>query len=302
MEKYNLGREVRMTAPRLLEKSLQSAARRELSRSLHCARAAAASIFAVVAAASAPARAASATECTAINVCYCINADLKSAIDANVATLRQRVAEEKSKGKAVGYLSIPLSTAGGSYFKINKEIAAQAKARIEQRYGENLLWLLNPGADEASLPAGASGADYMLMWTRILEGDRGLGEDFDFIYFTGPSDFAGYFGLTGTADMEKIEARFNEKLREYPDMQMAVDQGRLSKSSFRNYYALRASVAFSSGSHDEWNIVRIFNERRRGAGQYGVVNQLPILFDGRALPPGSYEDGVAFGYAGRCMN
>ena len=56
----------------------------------------------------------------------------------------------------------------------------------------------------------------MLMWTRILEGDRGLGEDFDFIYFAGPTDFAAYFGLTGTADMEKIEARLTKGSRRTP--------------------------------------------------------------------------------------
>ena len=138
-----------------------------------------AGIFALAPAMSAPSLAATATECMAISICYCVNADFKSAIDANVAKLRQRIAEEKSKGKTIGYLSIPLSTAGGGYFNVNKEIAAQAKTRIEQRFGANLLWILNPGAEQASLPPGASGADYMLMWTRILEGDGGLGEDFD---------------------------------------------------------------------------------------------------------------------------
>jgi hypothetical protein len=223
-------------------------------------------------------------------------------IDANVAKLRQRIAEEKSKGKTIGFLSILLSTAGGGYINVNKEIAAQAKKRIEQRFGANSLWILNPGAEQASLPPGASGADYMLMWTRVLEGDRGLGEDFDFVYFAGPSDFAAYFGLNGTADMEKIEAWFDERLRKDPDMKKAVDRGELSKANFRNYYALRASVSFSAGSHDEWNILRILNERRRGADGYGVTNQLPVLFDGRALPPGSFEDGVALGYAGRCVS
>jgi hypothetical protein len=262
----------------------------------------AAAVFVLSPMTSAPSLAATATECTVINVCYCINADLKSAIDATVTKLKQRIVEEKNKGKAIGYLSIPISTAGGSYFRINREIAAQTKARIEKRFGANSLWILNPGTNEANLPAGAGGADYMMMWTRILEGDRGLGEDFDFVYFTGPSDFAAYFDLTGTADMERIEARFDKELKEDTELQKAVDQGRLSKISFRNYYALRASVSFSSGSHDEWNIVRIFNERRRGADRYGVINQLPILFEGRALPPGSYEDAVAFGYAGRCVN
>ena len=43
----------------------------------------------------------------------------------------------------------------------------------------------------------------------------------------------------------------------------AVAAHKLSKTGFRNYYALHASVAFSLGSHDEWNISHILNERRR---------------------------------------
>jgi hypothetical protein len=45
--------------------------------------------------------------------------------------------------------------------------------------------MLDPAA-EGDLPSCALGADYMYMWTTILEGQRGLGEDFDLIYFVGP--------------------------------------------------------------------------------------------------------------------
>src|SRR5690242_16742408 len=55
------------------------------------------------------ARAARATECTVLNICYCVEQDLKGAIDANVSKARQAIAEQKSSGKAVGYLSLPLS-------------------------------------------------------------------------------------------------------------------------------------------------------------------------------------------------
>jgi hypothetical protein len=37
-----------------------------------------------------------------------------------------------------------------------------------------------------------------------MEGRDGLGRDFDFIYFVGPSDFARFFGLTGESDMRRI--------------------------------------------------------------------------------------------------
>src|SRR5437867_2784653 len=77
------------------------------------------------------ARADRATECTAIDICYCVEGDFKPAIDANVARIRMLLAEQRSAGKAVGYMSIPLSTAGGSYFGVNAEVAARTKARAE---------------------------------------------------------------------------------------------------------------------------------------------------------------------------
>jgi hypothetical protein len=143
--------------------------------------------------------------CTAINLCYCISADKRAAIAGNVTGVRQFIAKQKALGKAIGYLSVPLSTLGGSYFGVNKEVSEKVKERIEKRFGVSSVWILNPGTD-GDLPPGATGADYMYMWTQILEGRNGLGEDFDFFYFVGPSDFAQFFSLTGDSDMEKIGA------------------------------------------------------------------------------------------------
>jgi hypothetical protein len=159
--------------------------------------------------------------------------------------------------------------------------------------------VLNTGA-EADLPAGATGADYMYMWTQILEGRGGFGEDFDFIYFTGPADFARFFGLTGTGDADKISAYFDQRFATDSELMSAVAAHKLSKTGFRNYYALRASVAFSLGSHDEWNIARALNERRRASDQFGIGNQIAILFDGHGVTPGGFESAVAPGNVGRC--
>jgi hypothetical protein len=248
------------------------------------------------------AQAARATECTALNICYCVEQDVKPAIDANVARIRKLMAEQKAAGKAIGYLSIPISTVGGSYFGVSSEVAARTKAAVEKRFGANSAWLLNPGEADFGLPAAANGADYMLQWTRVLEGTSGLGEDFDFFYFTGPSDFAGALGLTGEADMEKIDALFERRLATDEGLRKAVEQGKVSKATFRNYYALRAAISFSYGSHDEWNIARILNERRRGATKFGIAEQIAVWFDGRAAVPGAYEQPVAPGDAGRCIN
>src|SRR5262245_42910143 len=78
-----------------------------------------------------PALAAKSTECTKIAVCYCVDNDLKAVIDAKVASFRQMLAAERSAGKAVGYMSVPLSTIGGGFFNVNMEVAAGAKAHIE---------------------------------------------------------------------------------------------------------------------------------------------------------------------------
>ena len=251
-----------------------------------------------------PLRAAAAdmvTQCTAIGLCYCVNKDNLTPINANIARVRQLITDQRAQDKAIGYISVPLSTLGGSYFDVNSDVAYRTKIRVEQQLGVHSVWMLNPGA-EGNLPQGASGADYMYMWTKILEGRSGLGEDFDFFYFVGPSDFRVFFGLDGTADMERIDAFFDDRLQHDPKFKDAVDQKKISKRTFRNYYVLRASISFSLGSHDEWNIARMLNERRRGAAEYGIGNQLGIMYDGRSAAPGNYDASVAGGDVGRCIN
>src|SRR4051794_35255228 len=261
-------------------------------------------VFAVTAVAplcATPVRADRVTECTAIDICYCVEESFKVAIHINVAKIRMLLAEQRSTGKAIAYMSIPLSTAGGSYFGLNAEVAAKTKAAVEKRFGDKVVYVLNPGDATFSLPPKANGADYMLQWTRVLEGG-GLGEDFDFFYFTGPTDFAKALGLTGEADMEKIDRIFDDRLARDEGLRKAVSDGKVSKATFRNYYSLRASIVFSYGSHDEWNIARILNQRRRGATAYGLANQISTFYDGRPVVPAAYEQPVASGDVGRCVN
>ncbi len=250
------------------------------------------------------AQAANATECTGVGACYCVNEDFRAAVADKVDYFRKAIAAERAKGKAIGYMSVPLSTTGGSYFNVNREVAEKVKERVEARYGASSLWLLNPTARDADLPSQGSvragQGDYLLLWTRVLEGPKSLGEDFDFVYFVGPSDFAAFFGLTGRDDMERIAAYFDERLARDEDLKRAVERGTVTRSSFRNYYALRASVAFSAGAHDEWNVIRVVNQRRRGDKAFGMGNQLPVMFDGRAIATGEYDQAAAPGNEGAC--
>jgi len=244
------------------------------------------------------------TDCSANGVCYCMNSDFKPVIDSQVDKLRGLIAAERARGKAVGYLSLPLSTLGGSYFDVNAEVGVKTNERVEARLGPSSAWVLNPGMREASIPdvggARAGGAEYMVMWTRVLEGTSGLGEDFDFVYFAGPSDFAAYFGLTGVGDMDRIAAFYEDRVKADAGLRRLVEQGRVTPTGFRNYYGLRASVSFSLGAHDEWNIVGKINARRRADPKFGTGNQLPSLFDGRAVSSAQADQPMSTGYAGSC--
>lgn len=243
------------------------------------------------------AHAAKATECAKVGVCYCINDDLKPVIQGKVAAFRQMIADQRKAGKAVGYLSVPLTSTGGGNFNVNREVAEAAKAAIEKRYGADFVWVLNPGTLDADLPKG-TGADYMAMWAALLEGADGLG-DFDFVVFAGPQDFARYFGFDGNADMAKLDAYFDKRAKSDPAFEKAI-QGGLTKAAFRKYYGLRASASVSRGAHDEWNIFRLINEKRRADSKLGTGNQIPMLFDGRAAAPSESEAAVSEGYVGKC--
>jgi len=62
--------------------------------------------------------AAKATECTKIGICYCVNDELKATIQSKVDRFRQTIADERKSGKAVGYLSVPLTSGGGGNFNV----------------------------------------------------------------------------------------------------------------------------------------------------------------------------------------
>lgn len=248
--------------------------------------------------------AAKVTECTEIKLCYCVNDELKPLIDEKIKRYRGQIAEARAAGKAIGYLSLPLSTLGGGYFNVNAEVGKMTKERVEARFGAGSVWVLNPGEKESdlSLPSGTRGAndDYMLMWTRVLEGLTATGEDFDFVYFAGPSDFAAYFGLTGTGDMDRLGTFFDERVAKDAGLKREVERGRVTRNTFRNYYGLKASVSFSNGAHEEWNIFRTLNERRRANAKFGVANQIALFFDGKAVATGAAESAVAMGVSGAC--
>jgi len=85
----------------------------------------------------------------------------------------------------------------------------------------------------------------------------------------------GGCALKGANDLEILEAYYDRESVADPKLRQ------IDNREFRNYYGLRASVAASRGSHDEWNIVRLINERRRHDEQeFDRARQFAVLFDG----------------------
>lgn len=250
------------------------------------------------------AQAAPVTDCSPNGICYCIESAFKPVLDAQVVKLRALLAQERALGKAIGYQSIPLSTIGGGFFNINRDVGEATKKRVEARLGASQTYLLAPGNKESEIPnvggARPSGTEYMVMWTALLEGPDGLGRDFDYVYFVGPNDFSQSLGLTGTGDMDKINEIYAQRLATDPELKSAVDKGRITPQSFRNYYGLRASVSVSLGAHDEWNIFATINKKRRADVKFGLPNQIPMWFDGKGVSPADAEMLTSLGYQGAC--
>jgi len=251
--------------------------------------------LAVLAAAAAPAaaqscRAPRVAVDTVIGMKYCADPAFDAVVATQVQKIRGDIQAARQAGRLVVYASTPISPRGGGVEKVNVEIAAAMKARLEKAFGTG-VWVLDPGVYQLPSVEGKTpgGGDYMVMWTRVLAGDDGTGRDIDMAHFTGPSDMRGFFGcggddLTGCLGQWLVtRAAADADLRR-------VDGNADARRAFLRYYALRASAAYSAGAHDEWNIVVRVN-RKRALGE-----QIAVFFDGRAVPPGAMETEISPGY------
>lgn len=244
-----------------------------------------------------PAQAERAPRQTSLGTYYSVDPRFQTTIDQTIERVRKLVRAERARDKLVGFVSIPLSARGGGNLAINVEVSELVKKELERRFGPDHFFALAPGLIETSLPhldgQRAGGGEYMYLWTQVLAGDDGLGQDFDMVYFVGPRDFAVYFGLTGQNDLGTLRAFLQKKAAADPAFAASVSTPE-QRRAFLSYYGLRASVSFSDGAHDEWNLFRLVNHNRRK--KFGIGWQLPLFFDGGQLPMGAAESSVSEGY------
>ena len=202
---------------------------------------------------------------TVLGMKYCGDPAFDGVISGQIQKIRQDVRAARQAGRLVIYASTPISPRGGGIEKVNVEIAASVKTRLEKVFG-GVVWVLDPGAYQMANVGDKApgGSEYMVMWTRVLAGDDGAGRDFDMVHFTGPADMRAFFGC-GADDVTGCLARWLTT--------------RAASDAFLRYYAMRASAAYSAGAHDEWNIFVKINRRRT------LGDQIAMFFDGRPSRP-----------------
>ncbi len=214
------------------------------------------------------------------------------------------------------------------------QMESKAGAGLIDRHAKKL----NINLDKLKKEAMPGGGDYMRMWTRVLVEDSktgaedkllNTGRNFDAFYFIGPTDARSFFtggdGMTVTAGVEEYFAR---KFAADPDFRDSYSvhgivwgaddsaseaskknqaalkvQWEASRKNFFRFYAVRASINFSLGSHDEWNIFRLLNEKRRHATVRPEMpsgdpsEQIAGFFDGKQISPAATETVLSAGYA-----
>jgi len=174
-----------------------------------------------------------------------------------------------------------------------------------------------------------TGGDYMRMWTKVIVEDDyftraniilpNTGNLFDAFYFIGPTDVQEFFLSEARSLSQAVEIYFARKYAiddefkndfdcvkandgvcqlldlSNPKEKAIWEQRRLD---FFRYYAIKAGVNFSRGSHDEWNIVHLLNAKRLAHPDiYGPEDQIAVFFDGKQISPGSYPTPAWPGYA-----
>jgi len=229
---------------------------------------------------------------TVLGSVFAVDPRFEPLIQERIHHVRQIGRAQREAGKLTGYLSVPISSRGGGWEPTNLEIAAFTKHRLEGKSGGR-IWYLNPGDFQLGRVEGREpeGGEYLWMWTQILAGEQGKGQDFDLAYFLGPSDVSAFFASyekPGDPPGQGLERYLEQQRSEEFLREIRGDPQRLA--AFRRFYLVRASVAWSKGAHDEWNVFVRINRRR------GVGDQIPMYFDGRAVSPAEMETEVAPGY------
>lgn len=179
----------------------------------------------------------------------------------------------------------------------------------------------------------AKDGDYMRMWTKVLVEDnepsplKNSGSNFNGFYFLGTTDVKSYFLNSEDGDLtSSIQSYFSRKFALDSDFRdsysikniswgidydanakpiaRSADEEKLVQTweklrlDFFKFYSLKASVNFSLGSHDEWNIWFLLNQKRIEVldRKTAIGNLVPGFFEGRQVTPVDFCNRAISGY------
>jgi hypothetical protein len=261
--------------------------------------------------------------------------------DRQVELIRHDIRRARADEKLIIYLSCPISARGGGDQSTNIDIAKFVERRLLAQWGER-FWILNPAQYQLESKEGTGvieehakacgleldkllsaakplGGDYLRMWTKVLVEDQGIydfddpkanqptlknsGQHFDAFYFLGPRDVQDFFLAPGLVWKPGWQDDSSLSLSDKLTQLNLRKQWRELRRQYLRFYGLRASVNFSLGSHDEWEIFRQINLGRRekaiaaNGDNAGVAEQLAAFFDQKQLDPGAAEAPLSRGYA-----
>jgi hypothetical protein len=228
---------------------------------------------------------------TVLGMQYCADPAFAGVIQQTAQKIRQDVRPQRQAGKLIIYASTPISPRGGGYEKVNLEIAASVKSKLEKEYG-SAVWVLDPGKYQMEQVDGKwpGGGEYMVMFTDVLAGEDGTGKDFDMVHFTGPADMRAFFGCSRDDLSGCVERWLETRAAGDEALRRDVAQDKEKRAAFIRYYTMRASSSYSSGAHDEWNIVVKINKKRP------LGEQVAMFFEGRPASPAEMETEISPGY------
>ena len=179
----------------------------------------------------------------------------------------------------------------------------------------------------------AKDGDYMRMWTKVLVEDdqqgslKNTGGNFDGFYFLATSDVKSYFLNSNNGDLtstienyfarkfccdadfrdnysveginwgEELDAS-NQRVSRTSIEEKLINEWKKMRLDFFRFYSLKASVNFSVGSHDEWNIWIRLNQKRieKMDRKTAIGSLIPGFFEGRQVTPSDFINRTYSGY------
>lgn len=184
-----------------------------------------------------------------------------------VASIRERIANAREKGKTIIYISLPLSAHRGGITAFNENLGWLMKMELLQIHGSNNVEIILPGQEETKLTKVSDlpplGGEYLYMWTKVLAGEHCTG-DVDWVYFMDRDDAHQLLELPEKSKRKTLEKILENLALHQPGIYQETASKPELKKAFLDYYLKHYSILNSKGARDEWNLIQQLSKKNPG--------------------------------------